>query len=48
MTENVEQKLIYVSVYSFSLTIEIFKKKKKKKQLAKNYHRKFGGAERAN
>lgn len=47
MTENVEQKLIYVSVYSFSLTIEIFKKKKKK-QLAKNYHRKFGGAERAN
>lgn len=29
MTENVEQKLIYVSVYSFSLTIEIFKKKKK-------------------
>lgn len=29
MTENVEQNLIYVSVYSFSLTIEIFKKKKK-------------------
>lgn len=30
MTENVEQNLIYVSVYSFSLTIEILKKKKKK------------------
>lgn len=35
MTENVEQNLIYVSVYSFSLTIEIFKKKKKKSNLRK-------------
>lgn len=28
MTENVEQNLIYVSVYSFSLKIKIFLKKK--------------------
>lgn len=35
MTENVEQNLIYVSVYSFSLKIKIFKKKK---PLAINYH----------
>lgn len=35
MTENVEQNLIYVSVYSFSLKIKIFLKKK---PLAINYH----------